>query len=237
MTLTDCVNLLAFIQIAVAFDFGLLYLHNSHLLKDLHRDFIDGHRNRVESTACCACDLIDDLKYKAGYREKIRRSSLRKWVDRLKFLTDVQQANWSKYVYLGLCGGLYSLLSLVLIGVTGSSYDRMVRNFLLVSGEVFLVYEFFIVYQIGKVRANGVSIIPLVKKSILLIVIMGFVGVFAYNGWYFKFFSSFRKTYIVLLFSIVYFPIFVYLWKMWELNRNITKAKKECERWIKDDSL
>ncbi|MDE6310857.1 MAG: hypothetical protein K2L96_03470 [Muribaculaceae bacterium] len=236
MTLMDCVNLLAFIQIAVAFDFGLLYLHNSHLLKSLHGDFIYGHRNRVEPTTCCACDILKDLKYKHGFSVKIRRGSLKRWVDRLTFLTDVQQANWSKYVYLGLCGGLYSLLSLVLIGVTGSSYDPEIRNFLLVSGEVFLVYEFFIVYQIGKVRTNGISVIPLVKKAILLIVIMGIVGVFVYNGWYFKFFSSFRKTYIVLLFSIVYFPIFVYLWKMWELNRNIAKAKKECERWIKDDS-
>ncbi len=232
MSQVDCVNFLAFIQIAVAFDFGLLCLHGSHLFKDLHRDFLVGFRSNTAGTADSANAILTELKYKQGINIKVRKELLRRWVNRLTYLTDTQQANWSKYVYVGLCGGLYALLALLLIGMSGSAHDPMLRDFLLVSGEVFFVYEFIIVYQIGKIRTNRISIVTLIKKSIFLIAVLALVWIFTFNGWYFKYFSNFHIPFIVLLFAIVYFPVFVYVWKMWDLKREIAKAKMECEKAV-----
>lgn len=41
-------NLLAFIQVAVAFDLGLVCFKNSHILKDIHSSFFDEQKKSIK---------------------------------------------------------------------------------------------------------------------------------------------------------------------------------------------
>ena len=58
----ECINLLAFIQFIIAFDFGLYYLDNKHVLTEIYRKYQKDLKLSVRAVLSRANDIITDRK-------------------------------------------------------------------------------------------------------------------------------------------------------------------------------
>ena len=84
----ECINLLAFIQFIIAFDFGLYYLDNKHVLTEIYRKYQKDLKLSVRAVLSRANDIITE-SLKSEDNECILNSAyLDKAYRRLKYLTD-----------------------------------------------------------------------------------------------------------------------------------------------------
>lgn len=56
----ECINLLAFIQFIIAFDFGLYYLDNKHVLTEIYRKYQKDLKLSVREVLSRANDIITE---------------------------------------------------------------------------------------------------------------------------------------------------------------------------------
>ena len=54
----ECINLLAFIQFIIAFDFGLYYLDNKHVLTEIYRKYQKDLKLSVRAVLSRANDIM-----------------------------------------------------------------------------------------------------------------------------------------------------------------------------------
>lgn len=237
MSQVDCVNLLAFIQIAVAFDFGLLCLTDTHIFKNLHVDLLNELGNKVRPTRESLENKIEQLKSSNNqYQRKMQKPELEAKLRKLMYLVDSQQANWGKYGVLGLIAGIYGMLALLIIGLKGSSIDVFFRDFLLISAQLLLIWEGIALYQIGKIQSSQIPKMVMMKKLIEIMGIIILAGIMTAFDWSFRIFSNFQLPFIILTIVIVYLPVFVYLWKVFRQKRMIDKAEKDCKEALSKNS-
>ncbi len=230
MSQVDCVNLLAFIQIAVAFDFGLLCLGDTHMFKALHSDLIEEMGNKVKPTREEIEKRINEIKNGRNQYQKVtQKPYLEEKLARLRFLVDSQQANWGKYGIIGLIAGIYGILSLLVIGLKGSSIDYFFKDLLLISGQLLFVWEVVVLYQISKIQSSQIPRMVMMKKLIIIFAIIILAGVCAILDLSFRIYPNFQLPFIIQTIIIVYMPVFVYLWKVFHQKRMIEEAEESCK--------
>lgn len=104
MSEIECVNLLAFIQFTIAFDFGLYYLDDKHALTKIYRKYQMDLRASVQAILKRADETIKE-SLKSEDEECILKSAyLDKAYRRLKYLTDENQLNGRVWLYRSICG-------------------------------------------------------------------------------------------------------------------------------------
>lgn len=234
MSQIDCVNLLAFIQIAVAFDFGLLCLKDTHIFKDIHVDLLNELGDKVRPTREELEEKIEQLKSgRNKYQNKTQKPELEARLRKLMYLVDSQQANWGKYGVIGLSAGIYGMVALLIIGLKGSSLDAFFRDFLLISAQLLLIWEGIALYQIGKIQSIQIPKMVMMKKLIVIIGIIILAGILTAFDWNFRIFPNFQLPFILLTIVIVYLPVFVYLWKVFRQKRMIDEAEKDCKEVLR----
>lgn len=110
----ECINLLAFIQFIIAFDFGLYYLDNKHVLTEIYRKYQKDLKLSVREVLSRANDIITE-SLKSEDNECILNSAyLDKAYRRLKYLTDENQLDLEGCGFIGLYAGLLRFFMLVL---------------------------------------------------------------------------------------------------------------------------
>lgn len=229
MSQVDCVNLLAFIQIAVAFDFGLLCLKDSHIFRELHSDLISEMGNKVYPTQKSLERKIEEIKNgKNKFSKKNHQPYLERNLAMLRSLVDSQQANWGKYTILGLCAGIYGLIALLVIGMSGSSIDSFFNDFLLISAQLLLFWEFIALIRIGKNSTTNLSKMTILKKLVTILALVVLAAVAAIMDWSLRIFPNFQLPFILLTICVVYLPFFVFAFKVGCQKRKIDKAEKDC---------
>ncbi|MDE7347614.1 MAG: hypothetical protein K2N48_12860 [Muribaculaceae bacterium] len=237
MSQVDCVNLLAFIQIAVAFDFGLLCLKDTHIFKDLHVDLLNELGDKVRPTRESLENKIEQLKNGSNqYQRKTQKPELEAKLRKLMYLVDSQQANWGKYGVIGLSAGIYGMLVLLIIGLKGSSMDSFFRDFLLIFAQSLLIWEGIALYQIDRIQSSQIPKMVMMKKLIVILGIIIFAGVMTAFDWSFRIFPNFQLPFIILTIVIVYLPVFVYLWKVFRQKRMIDEAEEDCREALRKNS-
>lgn len=237
MSQIDCVNLLAFIQIAVAFDFGLLCLKDTHIFKDIHVDLLNELGDKVRPTREELEEKIEQLKRgRNKYQNKTQKPELEARLRKLMYLVDSQQANWGKYGVIGLGAGIYGMLTLLIIGLKGSSMDAFFRNFLLIFALLLLIWEGVSLYQIGKIQSSQIPKIVMMKKLIVILGIIIIAGVLSFFDWIFWILPNFQVPFIILTIIIVYLPVFVYLCKVYCQKRKIDAAERECKEALRKNA-
>ena len=231
MSQVDCVNLLAFIQIAVAFDFGLLCLGDTHIFKELHVDLLNEMGNKVSPTIERIENKIAEIdSNKNKFKKKTQKPYLKALLSKLLYLVDSQQANWSKYGFIGLIAGIYGILALLVIGLKGSSMDAFFKDFLLISSQLLLIWEVFCLYQISRIQASQIPKMVMMKKLVIIIGLIILAGAFSFFDCCFRIYPNFQLPFIILTIIIVYLPVFVYVWKVFRQKWKIDKAEKACEK-------
>lgn len=140
----ECINLLAFIQFIIAFDFGLYYLDNKHVLTEIYRKYQKDLKLSVREVLSRANDIITE-SLKSEDNECILNSAyLDKAYRRLKYLTDENQLDLEGCGFIGLYAGLYGFLCLFCIGMFGSQHEALVKTYILVTSQIVLAIELFI---------------------------------------------------------------------------------------------
>lgn len=144
MSEIECVNLLAFIQFTIAFDFGLYYLDDKHALTKIYRKYQMDLRASVQAILQRADETIKE-SLKSEDEECILKSAyLDKAYRRLKYLTDENQLNLEGCGFIGLYAGLYGFLCLFCIGIFGCQHDTIIKTYILVSSQIILFLELLI---------------------------------------------------------------------------------------------
>ena len=140
----ECINLLAFIQFIIAFDFGLYYLDNKHVLTEIYRKYQKDLKLSVREVLSRANDIRTE-SLKSEDNECILNSAyLDKAYRRLKYLTDGNQLNLEGCGFIGLYAGLYGFLCLFCIGIFGCQHDTIIKTYILVSSQIILFLELLI---------------------------------------------------------------------------------------------
>ena len=165
-------NLLAFIQVAVAFDLGLVCFKNSHILKDIHTSFFDEQARTHKDIVGEAEELSKISLVHREYSKRVHRDNVTATLGDLKAKLDPERGNWGKYAYLGLFGGIYGLVCLLAIGVLGwfdTSWDQTLHSFLLMGGMFVFAMEFLAVVQISDIERERASTSKVMIKVVWLI--------------------------------------------------------------------
>ena len=230
----NCINLLAFIQIAIAFDFGLLYFSNTHIFKALHKGFIKelialGRKNVEEGKKICKeHEKTSKIPVRKG------RADLADTLDKISYRTNPKNTNWGKYSYLGLYSGLYGLLCLLVIGLQGNSFDNVCQNFLLIFSEIVIVFEIFSMLQVRRVTDGAVSYLKVYKNMLILLAFMVLALICAATGLYFPLWTGFNITFVTFTILIVYMPVMVYVFRLMWLITKVKRLYKRCRTNITD---
>ncbi|MDE6770401.1 MAG: hypothetical protein K2J78_11825 [Muribaculaceae bacterium] len=230
----DCINLLAFIQIAVAFDFGLVYLSNTHIFTNILDSLLEEMKvscARLIKKAHTVCE--QDRGYK-GLAVRAKRAELIEVINNLEFLLDPQNVRWDKYAYTGIYSGVYGLLCLLLIGLKECRIDEFIHNFLLISGEIILIYQFINLIQLSRISNKKISVVKILYKGVWLCGILGLSVIIALTGFYWKIFQSFNLPFVLITICIVYFPFFVYAYRILKVWYTIKSKISKCEALLKE---
>lgn len=227
----NCANLLAFIQVAIAFDLGLVYLNNSHILKGIHKSMLGdlkyNHRIGIER-AERLIKQTDGLKNKDI---RMLRLGVTEALSLMKTKLDPDSGKWGKYAYLGLFGGIYGLICLLVIGMFNMfdpSYDKVLRTFLLFTAELILAMEVLSIIQISAIEKGRTSTYKVAKKMAYLIVLLAGTYICAEYDLGYGYFVSFEKPFIWFTVIIVYLPVFVYAFMMAVCQFQIWMVSKKC---------
>ena len=230
----DFINLLAFIQIAVAFDFGLIYLSESHILNNIIISFLSEIKESYEPKLKTA-RLISERTYRhKELRIRKKRAELIDVVNNIDFILNPENIRWDKYAYTGIFSGVYGLLALLCIGLKGCRYDSHIIDFLLISGEVILLYQFITLIQLSNVKNKSISYVKVLYKMIWLFAVLALSAIMVLLGFYLKFFSGFNAPLVIMVTGIVYFPVIVYATRILIVWCKIKVKISQCEKISED---
>lgn len=222
------VNLLAFIQIAVAFDFGLLCLGNTHIFANFFGSLLSQMEYQCRATLEDSNAIIDKLKYNTSYQVRVNRSALKDELNHLKYLLAYENAEWAKYTYIGLYSGIYGLVCLFCLGLCGCEEMEKIESFLLFFGMFILSSLIINLFRLKKLESQRVSVVKVFKKMewllffLIISLISSLLGL-NLSGW-----ISFNIPFIILCTLIVYAPFLVYAFRVIHYAVKINNSEKEC---------
>lgn len=228
----DSVNLLAFIQIAVAFDFGLVYLSNTHIFTSILNSFLTELSDRNRAVIKEADNLCEANKHSHDIGIRKNRSILVEDANSLKYLLNSGNVRWEKYAYTGIYSGVYGLICLFLIGLSHCEFDEGIRNFLLISGEFILAFQFLNTVQLSRIAETKISIVKIIERLWWLLGILTLSFLMVCYDVYFHFWKGFDFPFVVLTTIIVYFPIWVYLWRLLRIRYKVMLISHRCRDTI-----
>lgn len=205
----DCVNLLAFIQIAVAFNFGLFYLKEKNSLTDLHKNYQKDLRSLAQNTIDSATQTLIDAKSCEDHECRTSCAYLEQCLKKIMYLTD-KGTKWDEYAFLGLYAGVYGLFCLFFIGLSGCQHEPFAQRYLLIIAEFFILSEILLWVRICIEEDAHVVKASAYRDIFILTTIICIGAVFAYFDWTFKVFPEFEAPFVASL-IVVYFPIFVFM--------------------------
>lgn len=122
----------------------------------------------------------------------------------------------------------------LLIGVENCRIEDYIHNFLLISGEIILVYQVINLLQLYRISNNKISIVKVISKLLWLCCILIVSAVMAWVGCYWKFFPSFNLPFVLMTSVIVYFPFLVYGFRVLIVWDKIKGRMKTCESKLRD---
>lgn len=200
-------NLLAFIQVGVAFNFGLLYLKKKNVFKDIYDEFL----RYVGAVASDCIKQADELMklVKANMPQDIRteKAKLNNYEKKLRYLC----SHDFRYPYLpclGLYSGIYGFIALFLIGGLGWCYDRFLMDLIIVFAELVAIMEVIAIYQLYSIKNDKANRYFILVNLAWFVILSGIVLIFVANDWVWR--CGIRMEYCILIsITVSYIPILV----------------------------
>lgn len=133
-------NLLAFVQVGVALNFGLLFLTRRNVLKDVYKEFQ------------CYLKAISNecINYAQGHLEQIgpmsnedkrkQKASVNRCLNKLKYIFN-RELDTPHLSCWGVYSGLYGFMFLYIVGMLNWRYDFFLLDLLIVQAEIVCILE------------------------------------------------------------------------------------------------
>lgn len=228
----ECINLLAFIQFIIVFDFGLYYFDDKHILIEIYRkyqlDLQTSSQKILDRTEYMLKESLksdsDKCKIQGGYLDKPYR--------RLRHLIDEGNLNLEGCGFIGLYAGLYGLLCLFGIGMFKSRYEASAKNYILIISQIILVIELLISWynhqeDCGKYSRNLWSNIRLcIIITVFAVALVEFDLTYGY-------FSEFELPFVIISLIILLFPFILFIGHIIVARMEITILKLKCRYYIR----
>lgn len=229
----ECINLLAFIQFIIVFDFGLYYFDDKHIIAEIYRKYkFDLQTSSQEMLARTEHMLKESLK-SDNDECKVLSGSLDRVYRRLRYLIDESNFNLEGCGLIGLYAGLYGFLCLFGIGMFGSRYETSAKDYILIIAQIVLVIELLISWynhhkDCSKYSRNLWSNI----RFCFLITL--FTVVFVESDWSYRCFSEFELPFIVISLIVLLYPFILFIGHIAVSRMKISILKLKCRYYIRE---
>lgn len=226
----DCVNLLAFVQIAVAFNFGLFYLKENNSLTILHKNYQKDLMTLAQDTINSADQTLIDAKSCKDRECRTSCARLEECVKKLKYMTD-KGTKWDEYAFLGLYAGVYGLFCLFFIGWAGCQHEPFAQRYLLIIAQFCIFFEILLWIRICVEEDNHITSVSAYRDILILTMIISVGAIFAFFDWTFKVFPEFETPFVISL-IVVYFPIFAFIANALYERCRVKWLNRRCKKKI-----
>ncbi|GFI35599.1 hypothetical protein IMSAGC014_02120 [Bacteroidaceae bacterium] len=231
MSEIDCVNLLAFIQFIVAFDFGLYYFDDKHTLAKIYRKYQSDLRSSTQAILTLADDKIKATLNSDNEECMLKGAYLDKTYRRLKYLTDEGRL-LEGCGFIGLYAGLYGFLCLFCIGIFKSQYDAPAKAYILVISQIILAVELLIaIYNFIQEDCSKYSRNIWSNIRLIICIILFAAGLLYFDCTY-KFFSEFELPFTVISLLVLLFPFILFVGHIVVTRIVVNILKLRCRYYI-----
>lgn len=230
----NIINILPFIQIAIAFDFGLVYISGDHVMSVINKQVRNELYNKYAGTIREAEAVQKKYENIHNHRVNVSRARLKNELNSLLVSINPDSAGWGKYAHLGASAGLFGLLTLFVIALTSGNHDGLLHDFLLISAEFTLCYQLITLIQMYKIKGGKISYIKGLVKVFQYLILILIAFLLAAVGLNVEFWTNFNRTFVIASIIIVYLPLLVYMVNICIAIRQIGKINDKCKNAISD---
>lgn len=192
-------NILAFVQIAVAFNLGLFYLKKDDRFTEYFQRFIDMLSPAVNEATEKEQDReeyykntisnLDKLKDEnsEGKRNKLRKENAKAKAtyDKLSYLTNKQSFLYPYLPCFGLFSGIYSLMLLLNVGLFDTCIDTYcnLKELTIVWAETVIFLQLVIYFRISHEKNETTVNINITIATLFLVILLFITGILVLFRW------------------------------------------------------
>lgn len=170
------VNLLAFVQVAVVFNFGLFFLRRRNTFSDVKMEFLDYLNAYKEGYSQRAKNIIEEQNENDSYATILEKENVNTYYNRIEYLTKEEDQDYLVLPCVGLFSGVYSLLFLLIVGLEGWMFEDKTYNMLLLMAQVVLFMNLYSCFKLRK-DGNEMMVRRQIIKHVALFFILGLLAI------------------------------------------------------------
>lgn len=204
VTLSYYLSFFAFVQVAVALDFGFMYMERKSSAMRLSDMFYDGFVNLVKLFTSHAGDVLKRVRKETDSEEILDGyDELQRTKTCVIGKTDaILQLGFLKP--MGVVAGIYALLILYIVCMFGK--DTYYENLFLVLSEITLAFMTFVFVYIGCFKKSS----HVLRYVFAYIALLAVGACFVNKGWIFEYVTDFESWYNHFL-LLPYLPVVLFV--------------------------
>lgn len=171
----NLVNLLAFVQVAVVFNFGLFFLRRQNTFSDVKKEFLKYLNAYREGYSQSAKNIIEDQNENDTTETILEKEYVHTYYNRIEYLTKEEDKDYLVLPCIGLFSGLYSLLFLLIVGIDGWIFDDKTYNMLLIMAQVVLFMDLFSCFKLHE-DADEMVVRRQIFKYVIIFFVLGLLA-------------------------------------------------------------
>lgn len=144
-------NLLAFVQVGVAMNFGLLFISGKNILKDIYREYQSYLKAISSECINYATEQMKLVEVTGDEEKRKQKASVRKCLNKMNHIFS-RQLVCPHLSCWGVYSGLFGFVFLYVVGMLNWKFDSFLLDLLIVQAEVVLLLEIFAWIRLGNRR-------------------------------------------------------------------------------------
>lgn len=178
-------NLLSFVQVGVALNFGLLYLNRKNAFASVYKEYQGYLKALSKNCLNKVTRQTKRVRIEMGESIGMEKAKVDHWKSKIKY-TYEHDFDYPYLVCWGVCSGTYGFFFLLITGLLGCSWDNVLMDFIIILSELVCMIEIVSYLSVHNVREEMEK-----RKKVFWICFWFFVailGIFACacKGWVYR---------------------------------------------------
>ena len=198
-------NLLSFVQVGVAMNFGLLYLNKKNVFASIYKEY-QGYLEAL-SKACLnkAAKQTGRVRIEMGEIIGMEKAMVDHWKSKIKY-TYEHEFDYPYLACWGICSGTYGFFFLLAVGLFGCYHDKFLMDFIIVLSELVCITELVSYISVYNIREEMEK-----KKRVFWTCLSFFVAIWGVltcvqKGWIYRMEWNMDICFLVSMF-VAYTPV------------------------------
>lgn len=231
MSEIECINLLAFIQFIIVFDFGLYYFDDKHILNKIYRKY----KLDLQTSSRLVLDRINELLNKSLSSDseecKVLSGYLDKAYCRLKYLIDESNFKLEGCGFIGLYAGFYGFLCLFGIAMFGSRYETSAKDYILITAQIIFVIELLISWYNYQDDCSKYSRNLWSNIRFCILITLFIIGCVEFDCIY-RCFAEFELPFVIISLIVLLYPLILFIGHIMVSRIEISILKIKCRYYV-----